>query len=606
MHFKEVLKSHIAHAVDTAGVYRFYNKNKELLYVGKAKNLKKRLSSYLLKQKSLRITSLVSQIDSVETTTTNTENEALLLERNVIKAFKPHYNVLLRDDKSYPYLMLTEHNTYPRLIFYRGKPTGKAEYFGPYSSLLAVRETLNFLQKLFHIRNCRDSFFKNRTRPCIQYQIKRCSAPCVGFISKEEYQTDIHYVRLFLRGKNVEVIQHLTSKMDNAVQEKDYENAIKLRDQIGYLRQIQQQQSIITSIRKNVDVIVAVEKYAIHCVYVLPVHNGEVMSGEPYFPKVPLLSEKNEILSAFISQFYLQENCHTPSQIVTDTRIENQMWLMKSLSIQHQKKISLTHHPNKIQSSWLKLASQNALQALEQFTRSKNVQRKQREALQNILKLSKLPERIECFDVSHTGGENTVAACIVFNLQGPLKSEYRSFNLQNITPGDDYAGMKQALSRHYKKSIQRNTLPDLLIIDGGKGQLTQAIEVLTSLELINKIDVIAIAKGPTRKPGDETFFVTERKISFVLPADDSSVHLLQKIRDEAHRFAITRHRRKRAKVYQKTSIENIPSIGLQRRRLLLTQFGGLQGLKAASVQTLCELKGISTVLAQKIHAALRE
>jgi excinuclease ABC subunit C len=323
---QDILKSYISGLVTTPGVYRFYNQNRELLYVGKARNLKKRVSSYLRNQQSLRISSLVKQIAYIETTVTQTENEALLLERNVIKALKPHYNILLRDDKSYPYLVLSEHNPFPRLSFYRGKPKGKAEYFGPYPSVVSVRETLNLLQKLFNIRSCRDSFFKNRTRPCLQYQIKRCTAPCVNFITPEAYQADVKRVRLFLQGKNSEIIKDLSTQMEFASEKRDYEMASKLRDQIVYLNQIQQQQSIITTVEGDADVIAWSEKQSMHCIYVLPIRSGQVVSGQAYFPKVPPFATQQEILSGFISQFYLQ-TLHLPQQIIVDTPIDEQAWL---------------------------------------------------------------------------------------------------------------------------------------------------------------------------------------------------------------------------------------------------------------------------------------
>jgi len=602
-----ILQSYIQQASTEPGIYRFYNHKHELLYVGKARNLRKRLSNYLRNQSSLRISSLVNQIASIEITITSTENEALLLERNLIKTLKPYYNILLRDDKSYPYLVLSEHSAYPRLNYYRGKPKGKAEYFGPYPSVVAVKETLNILQKLFRIRPCRDSFFKNRTRPCLQHQIKRCDAPCVAYISPEDYQENLQWVRLFLKGKSLKIIEDLTKRMEVASQHYEYEQAVQIRNQILYLREIQQQQSIITSTQANTDVIALIEKQGLYCIYILPIRNGEVSSGQSYFPKVPPFSEKKEILSSFISQFYFNTLPIMPTVIIVDTRFEDQDWLGKTLSKHHQSTIKIRKAFSSTQVDWISLAQKNAEQSLTKALQMQDNQHKQREALQAILNLPTPVERMECFDVSHTQGEATVASCVVFNAEGPFKKEYRRFTITDLTPGDDYAAMYKALMRHYKKKLYRSEVfPDVLIVDGGKGQLTQAKNVLNELELSDRMTIIAIAKGPSRKAGEETLFLTHSKNSLILPSDNIALHLLQHIRDEAHRFAITGHRKKRAKARQGSFLEGILGVGPQRRRQLLTQFGGLQGLKKASLRDLMQLPGIHATLAQRINMALKK
>jgi excinuclease ABC subunit C len=602
---QSILKTRIQGLSDTPGIYRFYNQQHELLYVGKARNLKKRVSSYLRKKASTRISALISQIAHIEITITQTENDALLLESNLIKTLKPYYNVLLRDDKSYPYLVLSTHENYPRLYAYRGKPKGKEEYFGPYPSIIAMRESLNLLQKLFKLRSCRDTFFKNRVRPCLQYQINRCTAPCVGLISPEDYQTDVEKVRLFLRGKSAEVIQQLTQHMITASAQQEYEKAAHLLDKITYLRQIQQQQTIITPTTGNIDVIAWTTQAGLHCIHVLPIREGQIVGGQAYFPKVPGFLKKSAILSEFISQFYVETPQRLPEQIVVDTRIEHQTWLANALSTQHAMPITICHRPNKTQTQWLALAQQNAQQALEYEIRTQKYQQHQRQTLQKLLQLRHIPERIECFDISHTQGEATVAACVVFDTHGPCKRDYRRFNIKNITPGDDYAAMQQALQRRYATSDSDRLLPDILLIDGGKGQLTQAITILTKLQLKDKIHLIAIAKGPTRKPGDETLFLTEQKTPFILTSDDPALHLLQQIRDEAHRFAITGHRQQRAKQRQHSMLETIPGIGPTRRQKILTHFGGLHGLKRASLHELNQVPGINLNLAKTIYFTLK-
>jgi excinuclease ABC subunit C len=600
-----ILKARIQGLSDTPGIYRFYSQNQGLLYVGKAKNLKKRLTSYLRAQSSPRVSELVKQIEHIEITLTKTENEALLLESNLIKTLNPRYNILLRDDKSYPYLVLSTHADYPRLCAYRGKPKGKAEYFGPYSSVVSMRESLNLLQKLFKLRSCRDSFFKNRARPCLQYQMQRCTAPCVGLITPIAYQKEVEKVRLFLQGKNFKVIQTLTQQMDHASVQQNYEKAAYLLEQITHLRQVQQQQSIITPGVGNIDVIAWAAQAGIHCIYVLPIRQGHIIGGAAYFPVVPDFLEKPAILAAFISQFYIETLQPLPQQIVLDTLVEDQTWLAKALSAQHNTSIVIRHRPSKSQLSWLTLAQENAQQALEHTLNTQQYQYNQRVALQKALQLAHPPNRLECFDISHTQGELPVASCVVFDADGPCKKDYRRFNIKNIAPGDDYAALQQSLKRRYEGSLSSMPLPDILIIDGGKGQLTQAVKLLNALKVKDKIYLMAIAKGPARKPGYETLFLTEEKRSLVLTPEDPALHLLQRIRDEAHRFAITSHRHQRAK-RRHSILEQIPGVGPKRRQKLLTQFGGLQGLQRASLHELHQVSGMSITLTEKVYLALKQ
>lgn len=591
----------------TPGVYRFYNAAHELLYVGKARNLRKRVESYFRNQPSLRISTLLRQIAAIETTVTATENEALLLESNLIKALKPRYNIILRDDKSYPYIVLSDHAQYPRLGFYRGRPRDKTCYFGPYPSIASVRETLNFLQKLFRIRPCRDSFFQRRTRPCLQYQIQRCSAPCVNLITPEAYQADIQRVRLFLQGKDATIIAELRAQMAIASAQLDYETAARLRDQIADLRQIQQQQAITTT-TGEADVIAHAHVGSLHCLYVLRIRGGRVLGGHAYFPVVPTEIEVQAVVAAFLPQLYLNTMPASalPAQIIVAEPILDQAWLMQALSEQAGYHIQIRSRPRGDRLRWLQLAQQNAEQALVHRTHTQQHKQQQLSTLQQALGLQRSLHRLECFDISHSQGEATVAACVVLDFQGLRKQDYRRFNLTDITPGDDYAAMHQALTRYYRRRLQdAHDLPELLVIDGGKGQLTQAMQLLKTLTLDTRIQVVAIAKGPSRKPGEETLFLPGEKEPRVLAADNPGLHLLQEIRDEAHRFAITGHRLRRAKARQKSRVETIPGIGPHRRRQLLTQFGGLQALRKASVQALSKVPGISQSLASHLYHALK-
>jgi excinuclease ABC subunit C len=600
------LKKHLPLLSTSAGVYLFLDEKQQVLYVGKARNLKKRVSSYFRKQQSSRLHLLMQQVTSLETTTTETENQALLLESNLIKQLKPRYNILLRDDKSYPYIILSNHQSYPRLGFYRGPRLKNYRYFGPFPSTTAVRETLNLLQKLFKIRSCQDSFFRNRSRPCLQYQIKRCTAPCVSLITAEDYKKDVERTVLFLAGKSQAIIADLVQQMEEVAQQFDYESAARLRDQIAALREIQQKQ-IISTRYGDLDIFACAHQAQLYVIYVMSVRGGRLLGGKAYFPSVPTLLFASEVLSAFLEQFYLQaEQQHTiPNEIVVANKLQDQAWLLQVLAEHAQHKIKLITQATGERQQWLKLATQNAKHILQTHLLSKHTFYKQLQALQSALQLENLPQRLECFDVSHSQGEATVAACVVFDTQGPRKMDYRRFNIAGIIPGDDYAALRQALQRRYRNlKAHEENLPDILLIDGGKGQLKQAQHVLEELQ-ISGILMIAIAKGPTRKPGLETLFLSKAETPLTFPADSPALHALQQLRDEAHRFAITGHRGQRAKKRRTSTLENIPGVGKRRRRELLRQFGGLHALQAASAEDIAKVPGISKTLAQRIYFALK-
>lgn len=600
------LKQQLAFISQSAGVYLFLNVEQQVLYVGKARNLKKRLTSYFRAQQSSRVALMMRQVTAIETTMTETENQALLLESNLIKQLKPRYNILLRDDKSYPYIILSKHQSYPRLAFYRGARSKEYQYFGPFPSILAVRETLNLLQKLFRIRSCKDSFFRNRTRPCLQYQIKRCTGPCVGLITSENYQRDVNNTVLFLQGKNQTVIDDIAEQMEKAAQELDYETAARLRDQIAALREIQQKQ-VITTGQGNLDIIGLAQQTSHYVLYVMNVRHGRLLGGKAYFPNVPPEHEAAEVLSAFIGQFYLQnEITHSiPEQIILPLKIAEQAWLMATLAERSGHKVKLLSKPSGEKQHWLLLANDNAQQALAAHLSDKLAFYKQLECLQTALRLDNLPQRLECFDISHTQGEATVASCVVFDAQGPRKMDYRRFNIEDITPGDDYAAMRQALLRRYKylKKEEKN-LPDVLLIDGGKGQLKQAEHVLEELQ-ISGVLIIGVAKGPGRRSGRESLYLSSRSQAITLAADSLALRAILTIRDEAHRFAVTGHRGRRAKKRRTSALEDIPGIGAKRRRELLRQFGGLQALQNASAPDIAKVPGISKRLAEQIYLALK-
>ena len=594
-------------AASSPGIYQMFGAKGEVLYVGKARNLQKRLASYFRKTGlTPKTASLVSQIQHVEVIVTHTENEALILESNLIKKFKPRYNILLRDDKGYPYIILTHHKDFPRLEFYRGLKKTGYRYFGPYPSSIAVRQTLNILQKLFKIRNCTDTFFNNRTRPCLQYQIKRCTAPCVQLIDIAGYQENVRHAILFLEGKNQTIIDDSVKKMEQASQQHDFEKAAHYRDQITYLRQVQQQQAVATK-GGEADVFAVAMEHGMACVQILTIHAGRVLGSKAYFPVINEHSNESEILAAFLPQYYFNDEAgrRIPGQIVASHAIEDEAWIKQTLIEQAKHKVTFTNRPLGDRARWLQMTLNNAQNTLKIRLADRTTVGQRLQALRAILKLEKNPQRIECFDISHSHGEATVASCVVFDEQGPQKKEYRRFNITGITANDDYAAIHQALSRRFNpaKMVEGKT-PDILIIDGGKGQLKQAEKVFAELG-ITGITLLSIAKGTTRKPGLETVYLSGQSIPLDLASDSLALHLLQQIRDEAHRFAITGHRQQRAKTRHQSVLQQIPGVGAKRRRELLQQFGGLQELKRSSVEELTKIPGISKALAERIYEALK-
>lgn len=583
------------------GVYRMLNAAGEVIYVGKARNLVKRVSSYFSRSATTAKTrALVSQIVNIEVTVTHTENEALILENNLIKELRPRYNVLLRDDKSYPYIFLSA-DQFPRLAYHRGAKRAHGRYFGPYPSAGAVRETLNLLQKLFRVRQCEDTFYSNRSRPCLQYQIKRCTAPCVDYVSAAEYADDVRLATLFLEGKDSQVIDELVRQMEVASAKLEFERAAQYRDQIANLRRVQERQ-YVSGTGGDLDVIVSAYEKGVGCVQVVFIRGGHQLGNKTFFPGHTQDTDVAEILAAFLPQYYLGKQ--VPTEILVNQPMEDQQLLEEVLSEQAGRKVSISHNLRGDRARWVQMAVINVDDALRRHLASKSGMRQRYEALQDALELDSTPQRLECFDISHTMGEATVASCVVFNDEGPLKSDYRRFNIEGITPGDDYAAMHQALTRRYTRLKEgEGKLPDILFIDGGKGQLAEAQKVLEELQ-VSDVVLVGVAKGPERKAGLETLFLYGHEQPIILPTDSPALHLIQQIRDEAHRFAITGHRQRRAKTRSTSVLEGIPGVGPKRRRDLLKQFGGWQEVARAGVDDLLKVKGISRDLAQKIYDAL--
>ena len=585
------------------GVYRMLDAKHKVIYVGKARDLKKRVSTYFQRtQTSPKTAAMMAQVARVEVTVANTEAEALILEYNLIKQHKPRFNVLLRDDKSYPYIYVSTEHAFPRLRFHRGPRKGKGRYFGPYPSTRAVRQTLNELQKLFMIRNCEESYFRNRTRPCLQYQIRRCTAPCVGLIDEAQYRKDIDAAILFLEGRNQGVVDHFVERMDAAAAALEYEQAARFRDQIGRLKEVAARQLVKRADGKDLDVLGFASNGAIHCVTVLFIRNGSVIGSRDHFPKLPGETDKAKLLNGFVSQYYLGRDA--PSEIVLDCAIEDATVLAETLSGRMGSKVAIRSRVRGDRAGWLDMARTNAEQGLTLKVASNATIRRQFEALGEALGLDEAPQRIECFDVSHTSGEATVASCVVFNTAGAVKSDYRRFNLTPAAAGDDYAAMAEALTRRYERVRKGEVpMPDVLFVDGGKGQLAEAMRVLGTLEL-DWLTVIGVAKGRARRPGAEQLFRPGRDEAIRLAPDSQALLLIQQIRDEAHRFAITGHRLRRGKARRTSTLEQIPGLGPKKRRELLKQFGGLQGVMGAGIEDLAKVRGIGRALAETIYNEL--
>lgn len=593
--------SFLKHLTQQPGVYRMYNADEEVIYVGKAKNLKKRVSSYFRKQvDSAKTKALVAQIANIDVTVVNSETEAFLLENNFIKKYKPKYNVLLRDDKSYPFIFLSGHD-HPRLAFHRGPQKLKGEYFGPYPNSWAVRESLRTMQKIFPIRQCEDSYYRARSRPCLQYQMKRCSAPCVpGYVSDDEYREQVNYARLFLKGKNQQVIGSLVEKMENASELLNFEAAARYRDQINALRQVQERQ-FVAGTQEEMDVFGVATKGGMVCVQVMFIRDSQLLGSKSFFPKVPNTLSENEIFESFFLQFYLAGNKRIPKQIVMPMELEDENSISDLLSAEANHKVQLYKGARDEKRRYLQLANANAQNALDaQYIEKKSVHGRYL-ALEEALNWDEPIKRMECFDISHTSGQQTVASCVVFNREGPLKSDYRRYNIEGITPGDDYAAMAQALKRRYKPSSEDDKMPDILFIDGGKGQLAQAENFFDEWKGNKKPFLIGVAKGTTRKPGLETLILGGSHETLPVASDSPAIHLVQHIRDESHRFAISGHRNRRQKVKTTSTLESIPGVGAKRRQSLLKFMGGLQGLKKASKDEIANVPGISDELAEVIY-----
>lgn len=586
------------------GVYRMFDSGEKLLYVGKAKNLKKRLSSYFRKTGlAPKTAALVARIRHIETTITANETEALLLEQNLIKQWRPPYNILLRDDKSYPYVFLSD-GDYPRLSFHRGAKKRKGRYFGPYPSALAIRESLNLLQKTFQVRQCEDSYFKNRTRPCLQYQIKRCKGPCVGLVSPEEYAQDVRRSAMFLEGRSNALADELSSAMEEAAMNLEFEKAAQLRDQIALLRRVQDQQSMEGG-TGNVDVVAVMLIAGGACVNLITVRDGRVLGSKSFFPQVAIEEAPGDVMMAFLAQYYLgNAERDLPTEVIVNAAHDDFPTLVDAVAATRGRSFSITQRVRGTRARWQQLAITNAEHALNSRLADRQHMAERFESLADALKLDEVPQRLECFDISHSSGEATVASCVVFGPEGPIKSDYRRYNIEGIAPGDDYAAMQQALTRRLSKVKEgEGKLPDILLVDGGKGQLTMAQEVLQELA-IPDLTLLGVAKGVTRKPGLETLYLNDAAHEFTLPGNSPALHLIQQIRDESHRFAITGHRARRGKTRRTSTLEEVAGVGAKRRRELLKHFGGLQELKRASIDDIAKVSGISKKLAESIYATL--
>ncbi|MEE3662493.1 excinuclease ABC subunit UvrC [Brenneria sp. g21c3] len=591
------------------GVYRMYDAANTVIYVGKAKDLKKRLSSYFRSNVASRKTeALVKSIAQIDVTITHTETEALLLEHNYIKLYQPRYNVLLRDDKSYPMIFLSA-DRHPRLAVHRGAKHAKGEYFGPFPNGNAVRETLMLLQKLFPIRQCENSVYRNRSRPCLQYQIGRCLGPCVsGLVSEEDYRQQVDYVRLFLSGKDQQVLNALIARMEAASQALNFEEAARIRDQIQAVRRVTEKQ-FVSGDGEDLDVIGVAFEAGMACIHVLFIRQGKVLGSRSYFPKVPGGTELGEVVQTFVGQFYLQGNLARtlPTEILLDFVLPDKDLLAESLTEVAGRKVQIQTKPRGDRARYLKLARTNAATALVTKLSQQSTIHQRLSELANVLHLPTI-NRMECFDISHTMGEQTVASCVVFDANGPLRSEYRRYNISGITPGDDYAAMTQVLKRRYGKALDDGKIPDVIVIDGGKGQLGQAKAVFDSLQVPwdkNKPLLLGVAKGSDRKAGLETLFFEATGEGIVLPPDSPALHVIQHIRDDSHDHAIGGHRKKRAKVKNTSTLELIEGVGPKRRQTLLKYMGGLQPLMNASIEELANVPGISHALAEKIFHALK-
>jgi len=590
------------------GVYRMYDEEGTVIYVGKAKDLKKRLTSYFRANlPNVKTQALVSHIANIDVTVTHSETDALILENDYIKQYMPRYNVLLRDDKSYPYILLSNHK-HPRLAYHRGPKRDKGSYFGPYPNGGAVRESLHLLQKIFPIRQCDDLYYKSRSRPCLQYQIGRCNAPCVNKVSDEEYAVQVKLASLFLKGKDLQVMTELVSKMEASALALEYELAASYRDQIAALRKVAEQQEV-SNTSGDMDVIGAYYASGVACFHLLFVRKGKIFGSRSYYPIVPAETELDEVLSAFMIQFYLNSDSQrtVPKEILLSHGFDDLPELERAIQTALEKRVEIKTNVRSERANFLRLAVTNATNAVNTRLSHKNTVEQRFLLLEEALEVSTPIQRMECFDISHTMGESTVASCVVFNREGPSKADYRRYNINGITPGDDYAAMKQAITRRFDKIDKSGKIPDLLFIDGGTGQLRIAQQIVDEkfVDIDNTPVLIGVAKGEGRKPGLETLIYGENEQSFTIPADSGALHLIQHIRDESHRFAITGHRNRRQKTRNTSTLESIAGVGPKRRKALLQYLGGIQEVKGASVAELAKVPGISLEMAQTIHDSLR-
>ena len=586
------------------GVYRMLDANEKLLYVGKAKNLKKRVAAYFSRsQQSLRISKMLAQTERIETTVTNTESEALLLENNLIKRHRPRYNILLKDDKSYPYIFISTSHAFPQIAFHRGNHAKTGKYFGPYASAGAAREALSILQKVFKVRQCDDYFFNHRNRPCLQYQIDRCSAPCVGLIDSDSYCKEVLAAVEFLDGNSDSLIASYVKEMDHASTDLDYEKAAQYRDKIELLRAVSEQQ-YVSSQKGDVDIVAVALEGQVACVQIFNIRAGVNLGNKCFFPKLPGVMREEEVIAAFIGQYYLAHS--VPEEIFVSHRPSDTKVLLEVLSNKAEKSVSIVCSPRSERARWLDIAKKNAVAGLHGKMASKAGFMQRFEAIQEELGLDCMPVRIECFDVSHISGEATVASCVVFEQEGPVKSDYRCFHIRGTKSCDDYAAMHQALIRHYTRLKQVDgKLPDILLIDGGKGQVGEAVAVLNELQVENVI-IIGVTKAAGRRTGSEALIFADTGKVVHLPENSLALHLIQQIRNEAHRFAITGHRKRRARNKTTSPLEHIAGVGPKRRQNLLKHFGGMRGINRAGVEELAKVPGISLSLAEAVYQKVHE
>ena len=594
-------KAYLAALPKRPGVYRMFGADQELLYVGKARNLRDRVGTYFAASNvDPKVQALVQQITGIEVTVTNSETEALLLEYNLIKAHKPRFNIVLRDDKSFPYIELCDEHRFPRLAFYRGARSAGRRYFGPFPNAGAVRDTLNQLQKLFRIRNCRDSFFANRSRPCLQHQIGRCSAPCVGLIHAEAYAQDFSAAVKVLEGRAEEVTAELRARMDAAAAQLQFERAAQIRDQLAALQRLQSQQFMTAEGERDVDVFAIVGEAGEFAVSVMLVRGGRNLGTTSYFPRAAL-AEPHEALASFLLQYY---DTDVPPEVLLGARVTEASALAELLSERSGHAVQVRHPMRGLGARWVELTQENAAQALRMRFAQRQGMDEMLADLARELDLPESPQRLECFDISHTGGEGTVASCVVFGPEGPLKKEYRRFNITGVTPGDDYGALRQALARRYRHVRQGEVpAPDVLLIDGGVGQINEVHDELAALGFA-ELTLVGVAKGPERRAGQERLFVYGIGHALVPPAHGPASRLIQRIRNEAHRFAISGHRRRRARRYHESVLEAVPGLGPAKRRALLRHFGGLQGVMRAGIADLTQVTGIGATLARSVYEHL--